>query len=216
MVTFRCVTKKFKGLLKRLTCSGFVKDLATIKDVLREIQSLSLKLQSRSTSLMDATWEINMTIEVLKAMKTTRGTSVEKVEEGLNKADFKGVPLHFSKENINQLQFLQAIIDSLTSRMPDPELTKILAPLDPLSRPKNRESLVLFGEKEIHDFAKKLGVPSREAVEDIRFWKLNNNQNGKILKKLLTASKSCLVSSAECERGIPALNFTATDARNRL
>ncbi|XP_059386262.1 E3 SUMO-protein ligase KIAA1586-like isoform X2 [Carassius carassius] len=113
--------KKFSGLLNRLTCTGFVNDLATIKDVLRELQSLSLKLQNRSTSLMDATREIKMTIEVLKAFKITPGKSMEKAEEAL-----------------------------------------------------------------------------------------------KVLKKLLTASKTYLASSSECERGFSVLNATATDARNRL
>ncbi len=37
--------EKCNGLLNRLTCTGFVKDLATIKDVRRELRSLSLKLQ---------------------------------------------------------------------------------------------------------------------------------------------------------------------------
>ncbi len=60
------------------------------------------------------------------------------------------------------------------------------------------------------------GESSREAIEDFRNWKLNNDQNGKVLKKLVTASKTYLENSAECERGFSALNATATDARNRL
>ncbi len=44
--------KKCNGLLNRLTCTGFVKDLATIKDVLRELRSLSLKLQVGSVFLL--------------------------------------------------------------------------------------------------------------------------------------------------------------------
>ncbi|XP_052446063.1 E3 SUMO-protein ligase KIAA1586-like [Carassius gibelio] len=175
--------KKFSGLLNRLTCIGFVNDLATIKDVLRELHSLSLKLQKRSTSFMEATREIKMTIEVLKAFKITPGKSMEKAAEAVQVGEFKQVPLRSSKENVNRFLFLQAIINSLSSRMPDTNLTKIITPLDPLNWPKSRESLVLFGEKEIHDLAKMLEVPSREAVEDFRNWKLNNDQNGKVLKK---------------------------------
>ncbi len=44
--------KKINRLLNRLTCTGFVKDLATIKDVLRELRSLSLKLQVGSVFLL--------------------------------------------------------------------------------------------------------------------------------------------------------------------
>lgn len=36
---------KYTGLLKHLSSTGFVEDLATMKDVLRELQGLSLKLQ---------------------------------------------------------------------------------------------------------------------------------------------------------------------------
>ncbi|XP_059386263.1 uncharacterized protein LOC132121100 isoform X3 [Carassius carassius] len=198
--------------------SGLITRLKKDYPLLESIHCLAhrLELSNRSTSLMDATREIKMTIEVLKAFKITPGKSMEKAEEALKVGEFKRVPLRSSKENVNRLQFLQAIIDSLSSRMPDTKLTKIITPLDPLSWPKSRESLILFGEKEIHDLAKMLEVPSREAVEDFRNWKLNNDQNGKVLKKLLTASKTYLASSSECERGFSVLNATATDARNRL
>ncbi len=73
---------------------------------------------------------------------------MDKAEKGLKVAEFKGVPLHFSKEHINRLQFLQALIDSLSSRMPDTKLTKIVAPLNPFSWPKFRVSCSLWGERD--------------------------------------------------------------------
>lgn len=63
--------QKYKGLHNHLTNSGFVEDLAVMKDILRELQSLSLKLQRREMTLVDSTyhrcfnshedmwWEIN-------------------------------------------------------------------------------------------------------------------------------------------------------------
>ncbi len=60
-------------------------------------------------------WVLKMTIEVLKALKSTPGKSMDKADEYLKVAEFKGVPLHFSKEHINRLQFLEALIDSLSS-----------------------------------------------------------------------------------------------------
>lgn len=50
--------KKFLGLHKHLTNSGFLVDLACMKDVLRELQGLSLKLQQRDMSLVDASHHI--------------------------------------------------------------------------------------------------------------------------------------------------------------
>ncbi len=68
------------------------------------------------TLLLDATRELKMTIEVLKALKSTPGKSMDQADECLKVAEFKGVPLHFSKEHINRLQFdLEALIDSLSS-----------------------------------------------------------------------------------------------------
>lgn len=105
---------------------------------------------------MEATREIKMTIEVLKAFKITPGKSMEKAAEAVKVGEFKQVPLRSSKENVNRFLFLQAIIDSLSSL------------------------------------------------------------SSQSLKKLLTASKTYLASSSECERGFSVLNVTATDARNRL
>jgi len=65
--------QKFKGLQKHLANSGFVEDLAVIKDILCELQSLSLKLQKREMSLVDSSLAIQQTINVLTAMKTTGG-----------------------------------------------------------------------------------------------------------------------------------------------
>lgn len=50
--------QKYKGLLKYLANSGFVEDLAVMTDILRELQSLSLKLQERG---MDSSLAIQQT-----------------------------------------------------------------------------------------------------------------------------------------------------------
>ena len=76
--------QKYKGLLKHLTNSGFVEDLAVedlavMKDILCEFQSLSLKLQRREMTLVDSSVHIKQTINVLTAMKTTGGRSTKKV-----------------------------------------------------------------------------------------------------------------------------------------
>jgi hypothetical protein len=72
--------KKFLGLHKHLTHSGFLMDLACMKDILRELQGLSLKLQRREMSLVDATRQIQQTTDVLTAMKESGGKSPLKAE----------------------------------------------------------------------------------------------------------------------------------------
>ena len=55
-------------------------DLACMKDILRELQGLSLKLQRREMSLVDATRQIQQTTDVLTAMKESGGKSPLKAE----------------------------------------------------------------------------------------------------------------------------------------
>lgn len=169
--------------------------------------------QKRSTSLTDDSRDIRLTMEVLDAMKTHGGMSMREAKESLMEGTFKGVALKESTEKVNQLQFFQAVIDNLSSRLPDSELTKSLKPLDPHNWPKTRDELILYGEKEIHELAKK---PTREAVEDFRSWKLQEDQSGKTLRRLIVASQTYLATSAECERGFSAMNDTASKTRNRL
>ena len=56
--------------------------------------------------------------------------------------------------------------------MPADELVKMLEPLEKSAWPENLADLVLYGEAEVSRFAKLLGEPSREAVEEYRDYKL--------------------------------------------
>lgn len=165
-----------------------------------------------ATSLTDASRWTHLTMEVLEAMKTTSGKSLAKITSCM----FKGITLEASKENINKGQFLQAVIDNLSVSSESGRRTELLAPLEPSCWPKDRNSLVLYGEKEIHDLAKHLGVPTRAAVEEYRFWKLEGDSPGKTIKRLITASKTYLATTAECERGFSAMSDTANKRRSCL
>lgn len=104
-------------------------------------------------------------------------------------------------------------VQIISVRFPDSELTELLTPLKPSCWPKDRNSLVLYCEKEIHDLAKHLGVPTRAAVEEYRLWKLEGDSLGKTIKRLIIARKTYLASSAECERGLSAMTDTANKRR---
>ncbi|KAJ4926145.1 hypothetical protein JOQ06_008328 [Pogonophryne albipinna] len=119
-----------------------------MKDVLRELKSLSLKLQRRETSLVDASCYIQQTIDVLTAMKISGGKSTQKVEEGIATGMFKDVELSESRPKINRLQFFQSIIDSLKKRLPGPDQVRMLKPLDKCFWPEQRSALILYGENE--------------------------------------------------------------------
>lgn len=209
--------KKYLGLYKYLTNTSFVLDLACMKDILRELQGLSLKLQKRDTSLVASSRHIQQTIDVIGAMKARGGKSYAKAEQRISTGLFKGVKLTGERTGkINRLQFYQAVSDNLTKRLPDNELVQLLKPLDKRYWPEQREELILFGESQVHDLAKLIGEPSREAVSEFRDWKLQGTQAGKTLSKILIASQTYLPTSAECERGFSAVNDTDSKSRNRL
>jgi hypothetical protein len=92
---------KFAGLLKKLTTVSFLHDLAITKDVLRELSSLSFKLQSRTCNIVTTFSEVDSTIAVLKAMKTAGGKSKKKVLAISATNSFKGVQLAEEKSGIN-------------------------------------------------------------------------------------------------------------------
>lgn len=60
-----------------------------MKDVLRELQSLLLKLQRKKKSLVDASCHIQQTIDVLTAMKASGGKSTQKAEQRRSTGLFK-------------------------------------------------------------------------------------------------------------------------------
>ena len=107
------------GLHKHLTHSGFLMDLACVKDILRELQGLSLKLQWRDMSLVDATRQIQQTTDVLTAMKENGSKSTTKAEQRTSLGLFKDVQLVECRGEINRHQFYQSVIDGLKRRMPE-------------------------------------------------------------------------------------------------
>ncbi|KAL2096749.1 hypothetical protein ACEWY4_005956 [Coilia grayii] len=207
---------KYAGLLKHLTSTGFLSDLAVMKDILRELQGLSLRLQRRDTSLVDASRQIHQSIEVLTAMKDAVGKTESKIQAGITTGQLKNVVLRETQPKINRGQFYQSIIDSLQKRLPDSELVAMLKPLDVHFWPTDRSDLVLFGDGQVGRFAKLIGESATQAIGEYRDWKLQGSAHGQTLKRLLIASKTVLPTSAECERGFSACNDTDNSTRNRL
>ena len=76
--------KKYLGLHKQLPNAGFVADLACMKDMLRELQALSLRLQQRDIDLVSASRRIQQCIDVLYATKECGGKSAEKAVERIS------------------------------------------------------------------------------------------------------------------------------------
>ena len=85
-----------------------------MKDVLRELSCLSLKLQSRTCNLVTSYAEVEVTMAILKALKISGGgKSTKKVLTIGTTNTFKGVLLTDGKPSINAGQFMSAILDEL-------------------------------------------------------------------------------------------------------
>ncbi|CAK6969756.1 uncharacterized protein LOC117440336 [Scomber scombrus] len=82
--------------------------------------------------------------------------------------------------------------------------------------PKERADLVLFGDCEVGMLAKLVGESAPDAVSEFRDWKLQGHHQGETMKRLVIASNTFLLTSAECERGFSACNDTNDQTRNRL
>lgn len=120
-----------------------------MNDVLHVLQGLSLKLQRRDTSLVDASPFIHQTVEVLSAMKDWGRKTEIKVKTAITRGQLKGVVLTEAQPKIKKKQFNQAIVDNLTKRLPDSDLVTMLKTMDQHFWPKARTELVLFGEREV-------------------------------------------------------------------
>ncbi|KAJ4943641.1 hypothetical protein JOQ06_006139 [Pogonophryne albipinna] len=118
--------KKFLGLHKQLSNAGFVADLACMKDMLRELQALSLRLQQRDIDIVSANCQIQQCIDVLSAMKECGGKSAQKAEERITQGLFKGLELVESSGKIKRGQFYQSVIDNLKKRMPESDLNDVV------------------------------------------------------------------------------------------
>ncbi|XP_063730111.1 E3 SUMO-protein ligase KIAA1586-like [Eleginops maclovinus] len=208
--------KKFLGLHKQLSNAGFVADLACMKDMLRELQALSLRLQQRD--IVSANCQIQQCIDVLSALKECGGKPAQKAEDRITQRLFKGVELVECSGKIKRGQFYQSVIDNLKKRMPESDLVNMLKPLNKRFWPQDRNALIMYGEKEIRALAKELGESASEAVQELRDWKLQDAAPapGKTLEKLSIASRTYLPTSSECERGFSAMNDTDSKTRNRL
>jgi prefoldin subunit 5 len=82
---------------------------------MRDLNSLSLKLQSRTCNIVTAFSEVDSTIDVLKAMKTAGGgKSTKKVLVISATNTFNRVLLAEKKPGINAGLFMAAVIDELS------------------------------------------------------------------------------------------------------
>jgi hAT family C-terminal dimerisation region len=210
---------KFQGLAKKLSTVSFLKDLSVMKDVLRELSFLSLKLQSRTCNMVTSYAEVNTTMAVLRALRNAGGgKSTKRLVDTETTHTFKGVPLTDGRPGINAGQFLTAIIDYLHRRacIRSPLLEDLQKLYKANWPPADSDELILYGEESVTRLAKRLCLPIRPVVEAFRKYKVESGKPQPELVKLLAAAETYPGSTAECERGFSAMNEMVWEKRNRL
>ena len=164
---------KYLGLLKHIETTGFVTDLANMKDVLRELSELLLDLQRRDMSVPEAHAAVHSKAAYLQALCNLDkpGRSLAKVQNQMENKTFKHVQLSENADKIHRQQFLQAVVDNLKGRFPDDDLVQMLQPLESTNWPEEEDHKVLCSDEELLKLAKLLSLPVSNAVEEFRIWK---------------------------------------------
>jgi hypothetical protein len=184
---------------------------------------LSLFLQQRNASILNARAHIQIAVKSLTALKETNGMSLSQLtSEYENDGTVLGMKIAAPTESEKTLfsnmkaQFLQGLVDNMHSRFPDDDLLVAGAVLDPDAWPEDEIKKAFFGDQEVLRLAQLCGLSGAHVVAEFRHYKQNVKKVGPVLKQLLHRIQLLPVSSSECERGFSTMNLDDTSSRNRL
>lgn len=226
----------YKGLLEYITTYNFVSNICIMADSLLCLSELSKLLQRRDVTVISAHRLIQSKISLLQMQRDQPGQFVAESLEAQDAGQFRNIMLE-GKANvslINRQQFLQSLIDSLSSRLMtyvsckgDPGAEKMssnykeflndLMVLEPGSWPVAMEAC--YGVDSIRRLSKRLllGEKCAEILEDFEVFKANmGSRMPEQLSSLKSAADVIIVSTAECERCFSVMNDTLTAERNSL
>ncbi|KAL4082353.1 hypothetical protein QTP88_030035 [Uroleucon formosanum] len=212
---------KYKGLCKRLESLQFLSDLALMCDVLSELSQLSLDLQSRDATLIQADKKIKRTIRVIDSLKTINGDYYAEAVEAIEQMMFKDIPLcnNIKLVCINKNQFITSIINNLNMRLLDNnEEDKIIIQdiqiLDKKAWPADVN--IRFGEQEVKRLCNRFLLNQEKTLRGLRILIDEETNEIEELNEINNLIKTIPCSTAECERGFSLMNIICTDIRSRL
>jgi hypothetical protein len=176
-------------------------------------------LQKRATSLDKADKMIHRCILRLRVMKEKPGTKTLEAMVDVKEGVHMGVQLTSNKRHfqINRQQFLDSLIESMSSRMNSNE-NKLMAQIRLLNSDNwPTEIQPGFGHEEIRALAHRLHLPpalTANAFDDY-VENIGRRAPGEI-QKVINRLQVVPSSTAECERGFSAMNLISTDCRSSL
>jgi hypothetical protein len=212
----------------------FLLDLGLMYDCLFEVSNLSLSLQERSISLIEADKMIKSTIKRINSFIANPGTKLMEAMEAAKNNKFNDYDLteNLKHVKIDKKKFIEALAESLEKRcftnLSNKNQTKehekknakdyaeLIESLKILNKSNwNQEDEYDYGRNEIRFLCNKFGIDIRSTLNDFSFF-LSNNVTRHSLQKLLNAIELIPISNAECERGFSQMNLICNDLRCRL
>ncbi|XP_050058365.1 E3 SUMO-protein ligase KIAA1586-like [Aphis gossypii] len=187
--------------------------IGILYDGLTELSDLSIELQKRDQSFVNAHKSIERTIRVLNSMANTNGPRNEEVSNACKIQMFKA-------NNLKQRLFTtqSTKVSSVESNDPSRDIfNNLLADLDMISPNNWPDSCdIQYGDTSIRRLSKIFKVDEQASVRGFREYKdfpssLNDN-----IKPLMNAVKTLAISSAECERSFSSMNEIVSSKRSLL
>ena len=211
----------------------FLKNLAMMNDVLKELSDLSLMLQDRNISMTAAMELIQTFVIRIDSLKETKGENEKIVDDSVEILNHRGIVLNRKQSRqIKGNEFIDAVCDSMRSRLfttianncneaaakrRKHDFDQFFKNIAVLEIDSNMFKLPRYGELEVRDLCVMFHL---DIDSTRRAYVSYKTSGGRIepeeIKKLKICLQTISASNADCERGFSAMNDIITPARNRI
>ena len=222
-----------RGIANRLCSKQFVEDLGLMYDVLEELSSLSVQLQSRDMTLERSDKSCQRTISVIQSFRDHPGLYCAEAISASNTGKFHGTELvdRPNQRSIVIKDFIDALVKFMKTRLfgsgidPSPDDTPIstwetanLSDFNVLNSDDWPEDAdVRYGEDQIRRLCQRFNLGLTECLAGMRTFV---DSKGSDLPRELLPIKNLIhtfvVSTSECERSFNQMNLICVDTRTKL
>lgn len=190
-------------------------------DVLYELSTLSLALQSKDITLINADLKIKRSIRIIESFKYKNGDHMEEFKKDLSNMLFKNVKLtSYSKIiSINSDQFITSICVNLNSRLLDKNYidNSILQDICILDKTTWPQSVgVRYDEDQVKRMCDRFFLNKDNAVHGFREFLEEDKSPKTLILEIHNCVQTFPCSTVECKRGFSLLNIICNDLRTRL
>ncbi|KAJ1137229.1 hypothetical protein NDU88_003642 [Pleurodeles waltl] len=211
---------KYEGLLNKLTSCSFIKELGLMCDALEQLNDLSELLQRLDMTIVNAHRCLLNQVHRFTAMKDTPGKFATIAQRAAEEGQFMNIQISKERINFSSLnprQFYESLSVMLNERCrvgSDAELIESFSVLD-------QENLlvggkhILYGEVEVGLLCSTFHLPLRETIDAYRCFKDSGGKKcPEALMELVVCMKTLPANSADCERGLGAMNLIVSPTRS--